>query len=86
MSTTSTGGWRRIVNFCSYIAIVFIALALLLARFIPSVASALTLVGNIIAYLVTASCGFFYARSKRHWGFIIVWLIAVIIIAVVMFP
>ena len=43
---------------------------------------ALTLIANIIAYILVSISAFYYAKSKRNMWFLIVWIVAVILIVV----
>ncbi len=87
-TTTSRGfSWRRIVNFCAFVAVVLIAVALVLAKIFSgnTVSGAMTIVANAIAYFIASVSAFFYARSKRHWGYLVAWLVSVILIVIFMF-
>lgn len=86
-TTSGSFSWRRITNFCAFVAIVLIAVALVLAKIFNGnqVSSAMTLVANFIAYFIACVCAFFFARSKRHWGYLVAWLVSVILIVVFMF-
>ena len=76
---------KQFVNFLSYIAIAFIAVALMLSKVLglfglsSDVIGALQYVAQIIAYTITAVFAFFYAKSRKSIG----WMVAYIIFAVV---
>lgn len=80
---------KGFVNFMAYIAVAFIAVALVLSKIFSSfpklstVTGALTLIAQIIAYTITAVYAFFYAKSKKH----IAWMIAYVlfVIAIIVF-
>ena len=80
---------KSFVNFVAYIAIAFIAVALILGKIfsafpkLATVTGALTLIAQIIAYAITAVYAFYYAKSKKH----IAWMIAYIlfVIAIIVF-
>lgn len=79
---------KGFVNFIAYIAVAFIAVALILGKIfsaftkLAAVTSALTLIAQIIAYAITAVFAFYYARSKKHIGWMIAYIIFVIAIIV----
>lgn len=80
---------KGFVNFMAYIAIAFIAVALILGKILGAVGLSSTVVGalntiaQVIAYAITAVFAFFYAKSRKH----IAWMIAYIIfvIAIIIF-
>ena len=79
---------KQFVNLLAYFAIAFIAVALILGKIfaafpkLATVTSALTLVAQVIAYTITAVYAFFYAKSKRHIGWMIAYIVFVIAIIV----
>ena len=79
---------KGFVNFIAYIAIAFIAVALILGKIfsafpkLATVTGALTLVAQIIAYAITAVFAFSYAKSKKHIGWMIAYILFVIAIIV----
>ena len=79
---------KGIVNFLAYIAIAFVAVALVLARIFSWVGlssnliGAMTLIAQIIAYAITAVFAFYYAKSRKSIGWMIAFIIFVIIIIV----
>lgn len=79
---------KQFVNFLSYIAIAFIAVALMLSKILglfglsSSVIGALQLVAEIIAYTITAVFAFFYAKSKKSIGWMVAYIIFVVVIIV----
>ena len=79
-----TTNWRSLINFCAFIAIAMIGLALLISKLIKpgEFTSALTLVANIISYTIVAISGFYYARSRRNFVYFIIWIIAIVLIIV----
>ena len=80
---------KGFVNFMAYIAIAFIAVALILGKIFSavglssSVVGALNLIAQIIAYTITAVFAFYFAKSRNH----IAWMIAYVlfIIAIIVF-
>ncbi len=79
---------KSLVSFLSYIAIAFIAVALILGKIFSlvglssSVVNALSLIAQVIAYSITAVYAFAFAKSKKHIGWMIAYIIFVIAIIV----
>ena len=78
-------GFKKFLNLLAFIAIIAVAVALLMGMIFTtntSVVSALKLVAECIAYLVTAIYAFYYIYSMRNTAVTIVYFVAVIIIIV----
>ena len=79
---------KSLVSFLSYIAIAFIAVALILGKILAvikvnsGVVDALSLIAQVIAYSITAVYAFAFAKSKKHIGWMIAYIIFVIAIIV----
>ncbi len=79
---------KSVVNFLAYIAIAFVAVALILAKVfdwiggMANVVSAMTLIAQIIAYAITAVFAFYYAKNRKKMGWMIAYVIFVVIIIV----
>lgn len=79
---------KQFVNFLAYIAIAFVAVALLLAKIFAAfdlssgLINALNIIAQVIAYAITAVFAFFYAKSRRHIGWMIAYIVFVIVIIV----
>lgn len=78
---------KGFVNFMAYIAIAFIAVALILTKIfaffeLNTVTAALTLIAQIIAYAITAVFAFYFAKSKKHIAWMICYVLFVIAIIV----
>lgn len=79
---------KSFVNFMAYIAIAFIAVALILGKILSAVGlsstviGALNLIAQIIAYAITAVFAFYYAKSRKHIAWMIAYIIFVIAIIV----
>ncbi len=79
---------KGFVNFMAYIAIAFIAVALIIGKILgavglsSTVVGALNLVAQIIAYTITAVFAFSYAKSRQHIGWMIAYILFVIAIIV----
>ncbi len=79
---------KGFVNFMAYIAIAFIAVALILGKIFAAVGlsstviGALNLIAQIIAYTITAVFAFYYAKSRKHIAWMICYILFVIAIIV----
>ena len=77
---------KQFVNFLAYISIALIAVALLLNKtlgwLIPNVVDVFNIIAQIIAYSITAVYAFMYAKSKRNIGWMVAYIIFVIVIIV----
>lgn len=79
---------KAFVSFMSYIAIAFIAIALILGKILSvvglssSVIGALNLIAQVIAYAITAVYAFAFAKSKRSIGWMIAYIIFVVAIII----
>jgi len=79
---------KQFVNLLAYLSIALIAVALILGKVLgalgvsASVVVAMDLIAKIIAYTITAVYAFFYAKSKRHIGWMIAYIIFVVAIIV----
>lgn len=79
---------KGFVNFMAYIAIAFIAVALILGKIFSAVGlsstiiGALNLIAQVIAYTITAVFAFYYAKSRKHIAWMICYVLFVIAIIV----
>lgn len=79
---------KSFISFISYIAIAFIAVALILSKIFSavgltsSVIGALNLIAQVIAYSITAVYAFGFAKSKKSIGWMVAYIIFVIAIIV----
>lgn len=82
---------KGFVNFLAYLAIVLVALALILEYVLGALGVSATVVGamstiaQFIAYAITAVFAFYFAKSKKNIGFMIAYIVAVILIVVFLF-
>lgn len=82
---------KSFVNFIAYIAIAFIAVALILGKIFAAVGlsstiiSALSLIAQFIAYTITAVFAFSYAKSRKNIGWMIAYVVFVVAIVVFLF-
>ena len=79
---------KSFVSFLSYIAVAFIAIALILGKILSAVGlsstvvGALNLIAQIIAYAITAVYAFAYAKSRKSMGWMVAYIIFVVAIIV----
>lgn len=87
------GDFGKFLNLLAFIGIIMVAVALFVAKIANwingssggSLVSALTLVANFIAYLITSIAAFYYVRTKKNVWITIVFIVALIIMFVFMF-
>lgn len=79
---------KGLITFLSYIAIGMVAIALVLAKIFSALSlssglvNAMTLIAQVIAYAITAVFAFQYAKARKNIGWMIAFIIFVIIILV----
>ena len=79
---------KSFINFVAYIAVAFIAVALILGKILSAVGlsstivGALNLIAQVIAYTITAVFAFYYAKSRKHVGWMVAYVIFVLAIIV----
>lgn len=78
---------KQFLNFLAYISVALIAIALVCARVLgwllnAKIIYALTLIAEVIAYIIVAVYGFIYAKSKRNKAWLIVYFVCLILIIV----
>lgn len=82
---TSGWSWKSFLNLIAFIAIFCIGISLLIGKIgVGSIAGAFQTVAEILAYSVTAVSAFFFAHSRRHWAYYLIWVICVALIVVLM--
>ena len=74
-------------NAMAYFAIALIAISSVLGKLLgwlinDSVVGVMTLVAQCIAYIITAVYGFFYAKSKKTIGWMVAYIIFIVLIIV----
>ncbi len=78
--------WKGFANFLAFVAVVLVGLALILSQlpFIKetAVGPAISLIAQALAYSLVSYYAFLYARSKRSWVYIVIWIVALVLIAV----
>ena len=80
---------KQFVNFLAYISIALIAIALLVGQILgwlisPNVIRIMNLVAQVIAYSITAVYAFMFAKSKRSIGWMVAYIIFIVVIIVFM--
>lgn len=80
-------GFKSVMNLMAFVAIVLIAVSLILSKldFASNISGACTLIANVIAYIMVAISSLYFVRSRRGIGYIITWIVCVVIIVVMMF-
>lgn len=81
----SGSGWKGIINLFAFVAIACIALALTIGKIFPSLSWAFGLIAEVVAYSITAALAFRFSRSRGHWAYFVIWLVAVVLIIVLKF-
>ena len=82
---TTSWSWRYILNLVSYVAIFCIGISLLIGKLgVGSIAGAFHTVAEILAYFVTSVSAFYFAVSRRHWAYYLIWVVCVVLIVVLM--
>lgn len=74
----------KFVNCVAFVGLVIVAIVLVLQKFNLSgqVLSALRIIGECIAYLITAISAFFYVRSKRNVWWYVAYTVALVLVVV----
>ena len=78
---------KQIVNFMAYISVALIAVVLVVGKLLDWLVNAnilnlLNLIAQIIAYIITAVYAFCFAKSKRNIGWMIAYIVFIVLILV----
>ncbi len=78
---------KQIVNFLAYISVALIAIVLIIGKLLgwlvnPNILNLLNMIAQIIAYIITAVYAFCFAKSKRNVGWMVAYIIFVVLIIV----
>lgn len=78
---------KKLVNAVAYFAVMFLALALVLVQIstgdlFTSVSNILETLANTLAYIIISFAAFFYVKTKRNIGYMISYIVAVVLIVV----
>ena len=77
--------WNKVFDFIAFIGLCIVAVVLVLQNILKAngdVVSALRLIGECIAYFVTAVSAFFYVRSKRNVWWYVAYAVALVLIII----
>lgn len=82
--SSSAKDWRSVINFFAFVAIVMIGICLVLTKlnFAASIAGALSLIANTIAYIIVAIGGWFYIANKRNVWLYVAYFVSIALIIV----
>ena len=85
-SSSSRREFGGLINMLGFIGIMFIAIALVLAKIFGGgqLTSALITIANVIAYLITSIAAYYFARSRNNIWYFVAFLVAVILIVIFM--
>lgn len=80
----SNFGFRSFANVIAYIAVILVGAALLVQALLGDgmVAYVFKTIADVLAYVMLAISSFSYAKSRRSVVYIIIWIVAVALIAV----
>ena len=76
----------KIVNFIAFVGLACVAIVLILQSIFAEGAflAALRVIGESIAYLITAISAFFFVKSKRNvWWWVAYWVSVVVVLLLV---
>lgn len=75
---------KGIINFLSFVSVGLIGVTLLLSKLglFSGIASALIIVANVLAYIITAIAAFYYVRSKKNVWVWIVYIVSIVLIVI----
>lgn len=79
---SNKGGLKSLMYLVAFIGLVMVAISLAVGGIAPSVASACSLIANIIAYSMLAFFSFYFVKSKRNIAFLITWIVCVVLVVV----
>ena len=81
---------KRIINMLAFIGLFLIALALILAKLLgvfgisASVTDAIQMVGECIAYVVTAIYSFLFVRRQRNVWWWVAYIVSVVVVVLLL--
>lgn len=77
--------FSKLINSLAFIGLIIIAIVLVLQKFMDGqLLTALHIIGEAIAYLVTAITAYFYVQSKRGVWWYVAYFVALALIVVFM--
>lgn len=75
--------FNKIFNCVAFLGLALIAIALILSKIFQNgtVINAMSIIGQSIAYIITAISAFFYVRTKRNvWWYVVYTVFAVLVV------
>ena len=78
--TVKSAGW--LTNLISFVAVICIGISLILGElgFLSSIADALLIIAQTIAFLVVTVVSFFYVYRKKNVWIWVTWIVSVVLI------
>lgn len=78
---------KQVVNFMAYISVALIAIVLIVGKLLgwlvnSNILNLLNVIAQIIAYIITAVYAFSYAKSKRNVGWMVAYIVFIVLIIV----
>lgn len=75
-----SSGW--LINLCAFISVILIGISLILTKIgaLGSVANALCVIANVVAYLIVCVVSFFYVKNRRNVWLWVAWVVSVVLI------
>lgn len=76
----------KIINFVAFAGLVIVAIVLILQKIniTGSLTHAFALIGESIAYTITAISAFFYVKSKRNVWWYVAYTVAIVLVLIFM--
>lgn len=79
--------WNKLFEFVAFVGLILIAVVLILQKVFSSngaLTNAMQIIGQSIAYFITAVSAYFYVRSKRNIWWFIAYAVAAVLVVVFM--
>ena len=75
----------KVINFIAFIGLMMVAIVLVLQKIVSGdLLNAMRVIGESIAYLITAISAFFYVRSKRNVWWYVTYTVALVLVVIFM--
>lgn len=76
---------KKVINFIAFVGLMMVAVVLVLQKIVQGdLINAMRVVGESIAYLITAISAFFYVRSKRNVWWYVAYTVALVLVVIFM--
>ena len=75
--------YKHFLSFLAFCSLVMVGLALVISYIFRNnggISDSISLIANIISYVIVISTAYYYVRSKRNIWFLVVWVIAIVLI------